>query len=49
MKSKEDWAKTCILDGALGYFVRKIRGFLQNWLVSAIRIIENFLLFLKFV
>ncbi len=37
IRSKEDWAKTYILDSAFDYFVKKNRTFLPDWFVSAIR------------
>jgi ATP-dependent DNA helicase DinG len=37
MRSKEDWAKTYVLDTAFGYFVRKNRNMLPVWFVEAIR------------
>ncbi len=37
IRSKEDRAKTYILDTAFGYFVRKNRNMLPDWFVQAIR------------
>jgi Rad3-related DNA helicase len=37
VRSKEDWAKTYVLDTAFGYFVRKNRNMLPDWFVEAIR------------
>jgi ATP-dependent DNA helicase DinG len=37
IRSKEDWAKTYVLDTAFGYFVRKNRNMLPGWFVQAIR------------
>jgi ATP-dependent DNA helicase DinG len=37
IRSKEDWAKTYVLDTAFGYFVRKNRNMLPDWFVQAIR------------
>ncbi len=37
IRSKEDWAKTYILDAAFEYFVRKNRNFLPDWFMSGIR------------
>jgi Rad3-related DNA helicase len=37
VRSKEDWAKTYVLDTAFGYFVRKNRNMLPSWFVEAIR------------
>ena len=37
VRSKEDWAKTYILDAAFGYFVRKNRNFLPDWFMSGIK------------
>jgi ATP-dependent DNA helicase DinG len=37
VRSKEDWAKTYILDAAFGYFVRKNRKFLPDWFMSGIK------------
>jgi Rad3-related DNA helicase len=37
VRSKEDWAKTYVLDTAFGYFVRKNRNMLPSWFVGAIR------------
>ena len=37
VRSKDDWAKTYILDSAFGYFVKKNKNILPNWFVQAIR------------
>ena len=37
VRSKEDWAKTYILDAAFGYFVRKNRNFLPDLFNSGIK------------
>ena len=37
IRSKEDWAKTYVLDTAFGYFVRKNRNMLPDWFTEAIR------------
>jgi ATP-dependent DNA helicase DinG len=37
IRSKEDWAKTYVLDSAFGYFVMKNRNFLPLWFIRAIR------------
>jgi ATP-dependent DNA helicase DinG len=37
IRSKEDWAKTYILDSAFDYFVKKNRKILPDWFVAAIR------------
>jgi ATP-dependent DNA helicase DinG len=37
IRSKEDWAKTYILDSAFGSFVNKNRSFFPDWFVQAIR------------
>jgi ATP-dependent DNA helicase DinG len=37
VRSKEDWAKTYVLDTAFGYFVKKNRNMLPVWFVQAIR------------
>jgi Rad3-related DNA helicase len=37
VRSKEDWAKTYVLDSAFGYFVKKNRNILPNWFINAIK------------
>jgi ATP-dependent DNA helicase DinG len=37
IRSKEDWAKTYILDSAFGYFVNKNRDILPDWFMQAVR------------
>ena len=37
IRSKEDWAKTYILDSAFGYFLNKNRNVLPKWFIQAIR------------
>ncbi|HEY7079635.1 MAG TPA: helicase C-terminal domain-containing protein, partial [Nitrososphaeraceae archaeon] len=37
VRSKEDWAKTYILDSAFGYFVNKNKGMLPSWFIQAIK------------
>ena len=37
IRSKEDWAKTYILDSAFGYFVNKNRNILPDWFMQAVR------------
>ena len=37
VRSKEDWAKTFILDSAFGYFLSKNRSILPDWFTQAIR------------
>ena len=37
VRSKEDWAKTYILDAAFGYFIRKNRNFLPDWFIAGIK------------
>ncbi|MGA8564061.1 MAG: helicase C-terminal domain-containing protein, partial [Nitrososphaeraceae archaeon] len=37
VRSKDDWAKTYILDSAFGYFVKKNRNILPSWFLQAIR------------
>ena len=37
IRSKEDWAKTYILDYAFGYFVNKNRDILPDWFMQAVR------------
>jgi ATP-dependent DNA helicase DinG len=37
IRSKEDWAKTYILDSAFGYFLNKNRSVLPKWFIQAIK------------
>jgi Rad3-related DNA helicase len=37
IRSKEDWAKTYVLDSAFGYFVRKNKNILPDWFTQAIQ------------
>jgi ATP-dependent DNA helicase DinG len=37
IRSKEDWAKTYILDSAFGYFLNKNRNVVPKWFIQAIR------------
>ena len=37
VRSKEDWAKTYILDSAFGYFLSKNRNILPDWFIQAIK------------
>lgn len=37
VRSKEDWAKTYILDSAFGYFIRKNRNIMPKWFLEAIK------------
>ena len=37
VRSKDDWAKTYILDSAFGYFVKKNKDILPSWFTEAIR------------
>jgi ATP-dependent DNA helicase DinG len=37
IRSKEDWAKTYVLDSAFGYFVEKNKNILQDWFTQAIQ------------
>ena len=37
IRSKEDWAKTYVLDSAFGYFVKKNNNILPDWFTKAIR------------
>jgi ATP-dependent DNA helicase DinG len=37
VRSKDDWAKTYILDSAFGYFVKKNKDILPSWFIQAIR------------
>jgi ATP-dependent DNA helicase DinG len=41
VRSKEDWAKTYILDSAFGYFVIKNRDIFPNWFKQAIRSVDR--------
>ena len=36
VRSKDDWAKTYILDSAFGYFVKRNKGILPSWFIQAI-------------
>jgi ATP-dependent DNA helicase DinG len=36
VRSKDDWAKTYILDSAFGYFVNRNKGILPSWFIQAI-------------
>jgi Rad3-related DNA helicase len=36
IRSKEDWAKTYVLDTTFGYFVKKNRNMLPAWFLDAI-------------
>jgi ATP-dependent DNA helicase DinG len=36
VRSKDDWAKTYILDAAFGYFVKRNKGILPSWFIQAI-------------
>ena len=36
IRSKEDWAKTYVLDTAFGYLVKKNRNILPGWFIEAI-------------
>ena len=36
VRSKDDWAKTYILDSAFGYFVKRNKGILPIWFIQAI-------------
>ena len=36
IRSKEDWAKTYVLDSAFGYFVKKNKKFFPDWFTRAI-------------
>ncbi len=38
VRSKDDWARTYILDSAFGYFVKRNREILPDWFVQAIRV-----------
>ena len=37
VRSKDDWAKTYILDSAFGYFVKKNKDMLPSWFIQAIK------------
>jgi ATP-dependent DNA helicase DinG len=37
IRSKEDWAKTYVLDSAFGYFVKKNENILPDWFTQAIQ------------
>ncbi|MFZ0328565.1 MAG: ATP-dependent DNA helicase [Nitrososphaeraceae archaeon] len=37
VRSKDDWAKTYILDSAFGYFVKKNKDKLPSWFIQAIK------------
>ena len=37
VRSRDDWAKTYILDSAFGYFVKKNRSILPDWFINAIK------------
>jgi hypothetical protein len=37
IRSKEDWAKTYVLDSAFGYFVKKNKNILPDWFTQAIQ------------
>ncbi len=37
IRSKNDWAKTYVLDSAFGYFVRKNRNIMPDWFINAIQ------------
>jgi ATP-dependent DNA helicase DinG len=37
IRSKEDWAKTYILDSAFSYFIRKNKNMLPDWFIQAIK------------
>ncbi len=37
VRSKEDWAKTYVLDSAFGYFVKKNQNILPIWFINAIK------------
>jgi ATP-dependent DNA helicase DinG len=37
IRSKEDWARTYILDSAFGYFVNKNRNILPDWFMQAVK------------
>jgi ATP-dependent DNA helicase DinG len=37
IRSKDDWAKTYILDAAFGYFIKKNKSMLPEWFIQAIK------------
>jgi Rad3-related DNA helicase len=37
VRSKDDWARTYILDSAFGYFIKKNKDVLPSWFIQAIR------------
>src|SRR5919202_5753538 len=37
VRSKDDWARTYILDSAFGYFVKKNKAILPSWFIQAIK------------
>jgi ATP-dependent DNA helicase DinG len=37
IRSKDDWARTYVLDSAFSYFVRKNRNMLPRWFIQAIK------------
>ncbi|MGC1930630.1 MAG: hypothetical protein WA667_16805, partial [Candidatus Nitrosopolaris sp.] len=37
IRSKEDWAKTYVLDSAFGPFVKKNKNILPDWFTQAIQ------------
>jgi Rad3-related DNA helicase len=37
IRSKDDWAKTYVLDTAFGYFIKKNKNILPDWFTQAIR------------
>jgi ATP-dependent DNA helicase DinG len=37
IRSKEDWAKTYVLDSAFGYFVERNKNILPDWFIQAIQ------------
>ena len=37
IRSKEDWAKTYILDSAFSYFIKKNKNMLPDWFIQAIK------------
>jgi Rad3-related DNA helicase len=37
IRSKEDWAKTYVLDSAFGYFAKKNKNILPDWFILAIK------------
>jgi ATP-dependent DNA helicase DinG len=41
IRSKEDWAKTYILDSAFSYFVKKNRNILPDWFIQAVKSRSN--------